>query len=106
MLEPGFRRWLPGMLWHYKLHQMKLFKDFAPKKSSNQGHLHLSCYMLHFTYHMLPVDSPPEVEGEGERQEERQQQHRQQVQVVVLQVTCQDCYTYYFKTTGIITYKT
>ena len=34
MLEPGFRILLPGILWHYNLHQMKLFKDFAPKKSN------------------------------------------------------------------------
>ena len=34
MLEPGFRIWLPGILWHYNLHQTKLFKDFAPKKSN------------------------------------------------------------------------
>ena len=34
MLEPGFRIWLPGMLWHYNLHRMKLFKEFAPKKSN------------------------------------------------------------------------
>ena len=34
MLEPGFRIWLPGMLWHYNLRQTKLFKDFVPKKSN------------------------------------------------------------------------
>ena len=34
MLEPGFRIWLPVIPWHYNLHQTKLFKDFAPKKSN------------------------------------------------------------------------
>ena len=34
VLDPGFRLRLPGMLWHYYLHQMKLFKDFDPKKSN------------------------------------------------------------------------
>ena len=33
ILEPGFWLWLPGVLWHYNLHQMKL-KDFAPKKNN------------------------------------------------------------------------
>ena len=34
ILELVFRLWLPSMLWHYNLHQTKLFKDFAQKKSN------------------------------------------------------------------------
>ena len=41
VLEPGFWLWLPGMLWHYYLHQMKLFKDFDPKKSNLRSMLQL-----------------------------------------------------------------
>ena len=43
ILEPGFRLWLPVMLWHYNLHQTKLFKDFAPKKSNLIINHHINC---------------------------------------------------------------
>ena len=32
LLEPGCRLWLPDILWHYSLHQIKLLKDFGPQE--------------------------------------------------------------------------
>ena len=34
MLQSGFRIWLPGILWHYNLHQTKLFRGFAILKKA------------------------------------------------------------------------
>ena len=50
-MEPGFRLWLPDMLWHYSLHQLKLFKDFDPKKS------HIEC--THFSFYLLKKQIAP-----------------------------------------------
>ena len=37
VFEPAFQLWLPDMLWHYSLHQIKLFNDFGLKKSNLMG---------------------------------------------------------------------
>ena len=49
MLEPGFRLWLPCIIWHYNLHQTKLLKDFAPKKSNLVFVYHYTCVVFHYS---------------------------------------------------------
>ena len=55
MLEPGFRMWLPGILWHYNLHQTKLVKDFAPKESN----LVFDLLLPSLTFYKLYVKDAP-----------------------------------------------